>query len=231
MKHFFTLLFFVALGVNLSAQIETDPGIIEGTNPVDTKIEVPLTVTNTSAESYGVHWKIVLGDDWVPEWKVLICDAQLCYPPGTLQNSETKPNEMVGYASSSAWSVKIDANGVVGKSTIKMEFFDGAGNAQEIGSTQVGDIVFETSTAVKDVYTSNLVLYPNPTQHYFSVKNDANIASVSLLSVVGKEMWTKSHSTGASYDVSDLHKGMYLVRLVDQNGKLVKTMRLNKTSI
>jgi site-specific recombinase XerD len=34
---------------------------------------------------------------------------------------------------------------------------------------------------VKDVYTSNLVLYPNPTQHYFSVKNDANISSVSLI--------------------------------------------------
>lgn len=232
MKQLFTLIFLFALSFSGISQIVSDPSSLSAVVSEDDKKNFMMTVTNTGDETYGVWWKLVLGDDWPAEWKTFICDSQNCYTPNTYECP--KVNEFAPNASSSAWSVKVDPSGVKGSATLVMEFYSESTFTNLIGTTEVGAVFTADSdltSSTKDAFTGNLVLYPNPTQDYFSVKNDDNIASVSLVNVIGKEIWTKAHNRGALYDVSNLFKGMYLVRLVNNEGKLVKTLRLNKTSL
>ena len=232
MKQLFTLIFLFTLSLTSFAQIVSDPSTLSATISEDEKKEISMTVTNTAGVYYGVWWKLVVGDDWPAEWKTFICDSQNCYTPNTYECP--KENEFGPNASSSAWSVKVDPSGVKGSSTLVMEFYSESSFTNLIGTTEVGAVFTADSdltSSSNDIFTGNLVLFPNPTQDYFSIKNDENISTVSLVNVIGKEIWTQKHNTGALYDVSNLFKGMYLVRLMDNQGNLVKTLRLNKTSL
>jgi hypothetical protein len=232
MKQLFTLILLFTIGLTGFAQIVSDPNTLSATISEDEKKEISMTVTNTGDVTYGVWWKLVVGDDWPSEWKTFICDSQNCYTPNTYDCP--KENLFAPNASSNAWSVKVDPSGVKGSSTLVMEFYSESSFTNLIGTTEVGAVFTADSdltSSSKDIYTGNLVLFPNPTQDYFSIKNDENIVSVSLVNVIGKEIWTKDHSTGALYDVSNLFKGMYLVRLMNAKGQLIKTLRLNKTSL
>ena len=232
MKQLFTLIFLFTLSLTSFAQIVSDPSTLSATISEDEKKEISMTVTNTAGVYYGVWWKLVVGDDWPAEWKTFICDSQNCYTPNTYECP--KENEFGPNASSSAWSVKVDPSGVKGSSTLVMEFYSESSFTNLIGTTEVGAVFTADSdltSSSNDVFTGNLVLFPNPTQDYFSIKNDENISTVSLVNVIGKEIWTQNHNSGALYDVSNLFKGMYLVRLMDNQGNLVKTLRLNKTSL
>lgn len=71
-------------------------------------------------------------------------------------------------------------------------------------------------------------VFPNPTTDYFSVNGMENLKEVVVINLVGREVKRFSASIRAKYDVSDLNSGLYLVRLIGEQGKAVKTVRLSK---
>lgn len=235
MKQAFTLIFLFIFGLGLTAQISVTPDTFEKTIKETEKAIFPMTVTNTETAPLTVYWKLIKSDDWPAEWQTQVCDGVLCYGFNTDANPANKPNNMEGMASSNIWSLKVDPVKVKGSGKIHMEFYSDSDGENKIGTTEfeakfVADSDLVSSTSDRD-FSSNLTIYPNPAQNYFQIKNDNDLASISVVNILGKEVWTKKHSHSASYDVSDLYKGMYLVRMFDVNGKLVKTIRLNKTSI
>ncbi|MBD3625727.1 MAG: T9SS type A sorting domain-containing protein, partial [Rhodobacteraceae bacterium] len=69
---------------------------------------------------------------------------------------------------------------------------------------------------------------PNPTTEYFSVDGVDKLKEVLVVNLVGQEVKRFSASENARYKVSDLMRGLYLIRLVNKEDKIVKTIRLSK---
>lgn len=71
-------------------------------------------------------------------------------------------------------------------------------------------------------------VYPNPATDYFMLKNAENATKLLIYNIVGRQV--KSFQTNGGnekYIVNDLPKGMYVIRLLNDNNDLVETLRLN----
>ena len=92
------------------------------------------------------------------------------------------------------------------------------------------NLIAETSCTVSNsnIEIDDLVSYPNPTVDVFQLKNDADIPSISIYSILGKQISTLYHTKGEVHNISILRTGMYLVRLKNQDGEIVTTIRMNK---
>lgn len=72
-------------------------------------------------------------------------------------------------------------------------------------------------------------IYPNPTTTFFNIEGDNNqVAAIYLYNLIGKRMKTFDPRKDSDFQVSDLSNGLYLVQMVDANGRIVATSRLTK---
>ena len=76
---------------------------------------------------------------------------------------------------------------------------------------------------------ADLSVYPNPASETISIM-DANqvIASFEVYNLVGKKVKSFDFRHEESYDIADLPKGMYLVRIFDKNGLVLTTKKFDK---
>jgi hypothetical protein len=58
--------------------------------------------------------------------------------------------------------------------------------------------------------------------------NDDAVSAISIYNIVGRLVKTIKHSSGMVHDVTALRTGMYLVRLENKSGEVIKSMRLSK---
>ena len=75
----------------------------------------------------------------------------------------------------------------------------------------------------------DIAIFPNPTTEFISI-NDANdlVGSIAVYSLVGKKLASFTFHANEKYDVGDLPKGMYLIHVLDKQGQMLSTQRLNK---
>jgi Secretion system C-terminal sorting domain len=69
---------------------------------------------------------------------------------------------------------------------------------------------------------NNFKIYPNPASDYFTIEMENELKSVEIYSIHGQKVLT---SNSKSINVSDLSKGIYFVRIEDQNSA-VSTQKL-----
>ncbi|TXB62395.1 T9SS type A sorting domain-containing protein [Phaeodactylibacter luteus] len=75
----------------------------------------------------------------------------------------------------------------------------------------------------------DLKVYPNPAIDYISVSDNEAVRQVVVFSLVGQPVKSfKPSFKEEKFYVGDLPKGMYLVQLKNQNGKVITTQRLHK---
>ena len=75
--------------------------------------------------------------------------------------------------------------------------------------------------------SSSIEAYPNPVNEILNLKSDKNIETISLYSLTGQLMFSKTiESDTAQVDVSFLSKGMYLLKIESKTG--FKNLRLLK---
>ena len=93
----------------------------------------------------------------------------------------------------------------------------GAPSVDAGGLFNTGQItVFENQSLVNvsNLETTNLQVYPNPTDDFLSIKADEKIESVSIFNIAGKEINTKiiSAETG-TFDIQNLPSGTYFLSI------------------
>ncbi len=223
------ILFFVAVSF-ASAQLTIEPGCLNlEANDID-EIYMDIFITNSGTEEELGYWEFEPADDFPSDWKFQICDINLCY------------NWDVTRSSTSSFLINRIAAGATAKYTLKIHNIANtdttmfpisgvsSGTLKIFGNTDFVDPSAVTSCSVSNINVDieDLVIYPNPTTDVFQIKNDANISTVSIYNIVGRQISTVNHSQGMFHDVSNLRAGMYLVRLENQNGEVVKAMRLSK---
>ena len=57
-----------------------------------------------------------------------------------------------------------------------------------------------------------------------------NVAKVGIFNIVGKEVRSYRHNPGNTYEIDDLSRGIYIVRMLDAE-ETIKSIRLSKKII
>ena len=72
-------------------------------------------------------------------------------------------------------------------------------------------------------------IYPNPATNYISIDNAENVKQVAVFNLVGRKLlFFDDVEEDVHYDVSQLPRGMYLVRIIDYSNKIITTQRISK---
>ncbi len=215
------LLFFGALSG--FGQVSFSPGKIQFVGNGETQVEVDVEVTNEYSETRTFFWKFTPAADYPSDWTIQICDPNLCYAPNVMEGS---PNAGVVLESGQTkkFSLKVWVNGgtVTETSSGVLCLFNDGDLSDKEGCTS------EVVSGLTDVDAAIISIFPNPTNDVFRIHGDAHVKQIEIYNIVGRKVKSLSHVPNQSHDISDLRSGMYLVRLNDIHGNLLKTMRLSK---
>ncbi len=75
----------------------------------------------------------------------------------------------------------------------------------------------------------NIRLFPNPASDYIRIANGDRIKNVLVINIVGKTVLSfQNIDASEKLDISNLNAGLYLVKLMDENNRNIKTLRLSK---
>ena len=86
---------------------------------------------------------------------------------------------------------------------------------------------------VKEINLSSVNVYPNPSNGLFSVKFNANNnyqnMNLEILNLLGQKVYqTKITNSKSEINISSQQSGMYLMRLIDNTGKVLEIVKLIK---
>lgn len=76
--------------------------------------------------------------------------------------------------------------------------------------------------------SDDLKVFPNPTADYFQVSNGTNVRKIIIYNIFGKEVKSFFHYNNAQHEVTDLKSGMYIVKMIDDKNKIIKSVKLHK---
>ena len=82
--------------------------------------------------------------------------------------------------------------------------------------------IVETTTAIQNVNSSNINLYPNPTTDYFKISGFYGTALITLKDLNGKTLLTKQITDNENISVSSLCKGVYILEITTNEGTIEK---------
>ncbi len=231
MKQIILLALFLSLGLGLQAQVSFSPAEPAASDDTSSnKVQLDLSITNDLAAEQAIFWNIdretpVNGGDLIPsEWEFQVCDKNTCYISG-LESCPTSSPVNFTANETFTFNIYINPHGVAGTGSFwfHLTSADGAILAS-------APVLFDISgvSSTDDIAARKMQIFPNPTSDFIQITNDNEVSKVAIFNIVGKNIKTASHFSGKSHDVSTLQKGMYLVRIFDENEKVLSVFRMNK---
>lgn len=222
MKQLLLSMIVLALGTTLAAQgltITPSPVVVNGVMPADFEGVGHGEIINGFPQVKNLRWnRNVL--EITTGWTTAICDKNQCYTPQVGNADFT-----LGPAERGLMDVHVYPNGIEGSAVIEVSVVDLA-NAN---NTAVGLYYFNTSPSSTDEPTAVRVkVYPNPSDGLFTIKGDKQINEVQIFSLTGQMVRSFRYNDGQWYNITDLPKGTYLVRLTDRGGQQLTTKLMNK---
>ena len=74
-----------------------------------------------------------------------------------------------------------------------------------------------------------LKIYPNPATDFIGINDqDGQVARIRIVNLVGKELKNLVAIKGKKHPINDIPRGLYLVQMVGNDGKVITTQRLRK---
>jgi len=194
-----------------------------GTDVVDKKVD--MAISNVSGQDIEFYWTI--DREGAPEeWQFFLCDVNLCYTPSVTSCPCSKPNEMPAN-SNAVLMMHILANGVAGTGAINLAIHYNCDGTDSVIDIPITFEVGTTSTEFADI-NDDITLYPNPALDMINLIEDNDVKQIEFYSIVGKKIKSLDHVKGQSHDVSELAKGIYLVRLLNKSNNILKVLRMTK---
>ena len=221
-------IFLTILSTGLAGQFTYTPSpasINVPANIGDHKLEIMFN--NAYDSTYEVYWKIEKPSTFSSNWITYICDLTTCYFFNVDQINPDKPN--VVSQGNFLFEFHLLPENYTGTSTVKLNLYEDKAMTKQLLSVNI-PINVSTPTSTRDVSSSSIKVFPNPTTDYFQVTNGSGVKKIVLLNVLGKEVKHFQNTNNAIHDIGDLKKGLYIVRMFDEKNKLIKVVRLNKGS-
>jgi len=118
---------------------------------------------------------------------------------------------------------------------VKVSFMDISNNAQQslIFNAEVDSLSVPTENNIDKVNSFippiELSVYPNPAAEYFSITPDDRVRSIQVFNIVGKLVETfQVEYQSDKYYIDNIPNGLYLIRMLDKDSSVLKTIRLSK---
>ena len=230
MKHFLLFILFAnafLLRGQTQVTLTIMPGIVNSSvHPDSFETRGKATLRNTSSQTKRVVWQrniISLPNGW----QSLVCDINQCWTSGVSASPDTIVLAANGTSNLDAY---IRPNQISGSATIELKATE-VGNA---ANTVTGRYLFTTTTNTREVSkNSNLLkIYPNPTTDYFMLNDDGDVISrIVIYNIIGRQVRSFNAVDNFKYSVNDLPEGIYIVRLLNNGGNTVRTIRLSKSKV
>lgn len=88
-------------------------------------------------------------------------------------------------------------------------------------------IVTKESLATQETNKTKLAFFPNPVKDILNIQNDSKISTIKIYDLTGKELIKKEvDAKNVHVDVSNLPKGIYMVRVASENS--IRTIKVIK---
>ena len=228
MKQILLLLSFF-LSFTLSAQVSLAVTVPDGSvTALSTEDDVTAkgTIKNIGDTTVTVKWKrnvIALTDGW----ETAVCDKFLCYLPNIEETPDADFYLVLEPGGESNFDVHVYPFGMEGAAIVEVTATD-VNNPE---NTITGRYEFnQNTTSTTTVYKPEIKIYPNPTVNFISLTDSDYVERLVIYNIVGRPVKIFNANYSNLYNVIDLPTGMYLVRLMDENDKTIKTVRLSKKS-
>lgn len=191
-------------------------------------------ITNVTNNDFQIDWKSVSTDfpqDWRAESVLGICDNNLCRT-NIGDTAITNGNQVFTSASYLAnaqddFHIQLTGMDAVSAGTHYITL-----NLQENGGVYDKNMTFiiaKWATNVPNVSGSDeIVLYPNPARGELNVTYSpkAGIKTAAVYNLIGKQLVAyKVGKASAKLNIDNIPSGIYFLRLMDENGKVVATRK------
>ncbi len=225
MKQIFTLIFVLfslsllqAQGLSISPKSEFVP--LDGTNEVIAHIKV----TNSSGVDMGVTW--VRTEENMPttpeQWQSQICDNLHCFSKTKSTYTFTAPAD-----STIDFSVHLTPPGELGNQPnpiVHIKMFPTDDESKAVNGTYV----FGNPVAIPSIKEEHIRILPNPASTYFRVENGTQVEHIEMFNILGVKVLETNGMNNHYVDISSLKHGLYFVRFVGRDSKILTTQRLQK---
>jgi len=189
-------------------------------------VKVDFNLVNNTTRDAEVWWEFDRGN--VPaEWGLFLCDANLCYTASVTSCPCNNPNLLPG-STETVFQMHVENNGVMGTGTFTIKILESCNGTETVTEIPVTFVVTETtSTGFQDI-NNKIKLYPNPSSQLLNIKEDAEVSDIIIYNLIGKKIKTLKHSVGESHDISELDRGIYLIRMLNKEQHILNVSRLTK---
>lgn len=213
------MVFASAQQVAAQFSIAPDPVYIDGVLPDDFEGVAKAIITNDTDQDLILTWNrnvIEITDGWGSA----VCDVNQCYSPST-----SSFDFELAAGDSGAMDVHVYPNGFEGAAIIKVI----VNRADDPFVSTSATYYFNQTVGVAEKFTEAIKIYPNPTQDFISIDNAENlVAKADIYNVSGKLVLSTSLMGSEKINVQNLPAGNYILKLLDQNSKVVSTNLLVK---
>jgi hypothetical protein len=158
-------------------------------------------------------------------WSTYVCDANNCYADFIGKCPDAYINK-VKAGDSTSLDVHVFDDGNNGEAHIVMWVYEKEDTSKKLKV----DYLFNKVISNNDVRNIEIKVYPNPSYNSFSVDYNQGLNRIELYSILGKKVTSFKAMPKSSYDISQLEDGLYFVKLIGSNEKMLRTIRLQKRS-
>lgn len=222
------LLALIALGMNQVSAQSFSAAHDSVTVYTSGSVDVHNTVLNLTSSDLQVDWKVMshtLGAGWTSGG---VCDNITCYDWQTIQTGTTQTTNPITAAGNMDLKVVLDAsNAANGTSTVvKIRITD----PSSFTTKDVTYIAHKVPVSVNNVTKNddNISIYPNPAKDDINVVFDGNtgIKNIAIYNLIGKAVSIyKVNGNSAKLNLSSIPSGIYFLRLLDNQGRIVATRK------
>jgi len=197
-------------------------------DPGTEQITYNFDIENTSSEEVTYFWKFVKDDGFPAEWFTQICDSRLCYAENEDQSNPELPNTLAADGKDDL-QIYLFSEGVEATTSVTLEIYSDPELTDLIVSIPTENFTVTSSTSTFNLSNDpELSIFPNPTADIFQITNDNAVKEVTIYHITGKKIRSYNHTPGKQHSISELRNGLYLVRLFDQRGQVLKSLRISK---
>jgi hypothetical protein len=189
----------------------------------DVKVDINFNIIKDT--TYTVYWKVEKdAATWNNAWATRVCDLFTCFG----DNLDKGPFENLMEKGNYLFQVHFLPYGVPGCTVVDLVLYGDSRFSEELYRVKIDINDCLTVGAININLNDQVKLYPNPANEYFQLSNDENVDKIKVYNIFGSEVKSFFHYKNAQHIIGDLKSGMYFVKMLDTNNKIIKTVKLNK---
>lgn len=216
LKNLLYLTFLLSINIAVGQQLSVSTSFATQQGRVTEEISPSVLLKNNSGSVMELRWERVKNN--MPSgWEALVCERN-CYS-ALLENRTftLAPGESIP-----EFRVSFRPNGQEGIANAEIKVYDIKNPSNAVTISFTASAISGSSSA------SGPSVYPNPAVDYIQIQDGADVRYIEVYNALGKKIIDFNASSSGRYDISDIARGMYMVRMLDRNRNIIRTQRISK---